>query len=218
MLSVAIFIIKTQDYLKRRRVFIKKESHFCVFHKSIASLRMNHHRKRKMKTSNYKKEELFNKILNRGFWQDIPERKEKVSVFIRALFKYLFSVQCICMPEKYSHSITGIDIHPGAIIGQSFGIDQGTGIVIGETTIIGNNVKIYQGVTLGAKSVEKRLEKTKRHPTIEDNVIIYAGATILGGDTVIGKDSIIGGNVFITHSISPKSMVYYDNKLSIKSL
>ncbi len=269
-----------------------------------------------MKAINYRKEELFNKILSRGFWEDVPERKEKVSRFIKALFKYLFPVQCLCMPEKmqleqghlavykqfrelylpilnmdsakeqeiennffynlphiydlliedaeaifkgdpaarnieevihiypgfyaifihrvahalhqldlsllarmfseYSHSITGIDIHPGATIGRSFGIDHGTGIVIGETTIIGDNVKIYQGVTLGAKSVEKSLALTKRHPTIENNVTIYAGATILGGDTIIGKDSIIGGNVFITHSIPAKSMVYYNNELFIK--
>ena len=269
-----------------------------------------------MKASNYRKEELFNKILSRGFWEDIPERKEKVSRFIRELFKYLFPVQCLCMPDKmqleqghltvyklfrelclpiqemdlakeqetenrffyslpqiydlliedaeaifkgdpaarnieevihiypgfyaifihrvahalyqlnmtllarmfseHSHCITGIDIHPGATIGRSFGIDHGTGIVIGETTIIGDNVKIYQGVTLGAKSVEKSLAQTKRHPTIENNVTIYAGATILGGDTVIGKDSIIGGNVFITHSIPAKSMVYYNNELSIR--
>lgn len=269
-----------------------------------------------MKDSHYKKEELFNKILNRGFWEDIPERKEKASRFIGVLFNYLFPVQCLCMPDKMqlqqgyltvykqfrelylpiqemesskeleaendffyhlpqiydlliedaeaifkgdpaaksieevihiypgfhaifihrvahalyqlsmfllarmlsesAHSITGIDIHPGAIIGRSFGIDHGTGIVIGETTIIGDNVKIYQGVTLGAKSVEKSLAATKRHPTIEDNVTIYAGATILGGDTVIGKDSVIGGNAFITHSIPAKSMVYYNNELSIK--
>lgn len=264
------------------------------------------------------KQELFYKILNRGFWKDIPEREEKASKFIKALFHYLFPVQCACMPDEmqldqgylntykffrelyrpvqnkesdpdaefennffnhlpqiydlliedaeaifkgdpaaktveevihiypgfyaifiyrvahafyifkmpvlarmiseYAHSVTGIDIHPGATIGRSFGIDHGTGIVIGETAVIGNNVKIYQSVTLGAKNVAKDLSATKRHPTIEDNVVIYAGATILGGDTIIRKNSIIGGNVFITNSIPANSLVYYKNDLSVKPL
>ena len=103
---------------------------------------------------------------------------------------------------EYAHSKTGIDIHPAAQIGEKFCIDHGTGIVIGATAIIGNHVKIYQGVTLGALSVEKRFASSKRHPTIEDNTVIYAGATILGGDTVIGHDSIIGGNVWIIKSLS----------------
>ena len=110
---------------------------------------------------------------------------------------------------EYAHSRTGIDIHPAAKIGARFCIDHGTGVVIGETTEIGNDVKIYQGVTLGALSVNKELAMIKRHPTIEDNVVIYAGATILGGKTVIGKDSIIGGNVWITESVSPQSRIYY---------
>jgi serine O-acetyltransferase len=117
---------------------------------------------------------------------------------------------------EYAHSKTGIDIHPGAIIGQSFFIDHGTGIVIGETTIIGNHVKIYQGVTLGALSVNKEEAKSKRHPTIEDNVVIYSGATILGGDTVIGHDSIIGGNVWLTNSLLPNSIVYHKSEVSIR--
>jgi serine O-acetyltransferase len=96
---------------------------------------------------------------------------------------------------EIAHSETGIDIHPGATIGSAFAIDHGTGIVIGETSVIGNGVKIYQGVTLGAINVAKEYAQTKRHPTIEDNVVIYSGATILGGDTVIGHDSVIGGNV-----------------------
>lgn len=271
-----------------------------------------------MNTLRNKKQELFAKIINRGFWKDIPEREEKAARFIRALFHYLFPVQCACMPDEmqleqgylmvyklfrelygpvrnngdsagndfetrffdylpavydlliedaeaickgdpaansleevihiypgfyatyihrvahafyifkmpllarmlaeYAHSATGIDIHPGASIGKAFGIDHGTGIVIGETAIIGDNVKIYQGVTLGAKSVDKNLAETKRHPTIEDNVTIYAGATILGGNTIIGANSIIGGNVFITNSIPPNSMVYYKNELSMKSI
>jgi serine O-acetyltransferase len=122
------------------------------------------------------------------------------------------------MLSEYGHSITGIDIHPGAAIGHSFGIDHGTGIVIGETTVIGNNVKIYQGVTLGAKSVEKNLASIKRHPTIEDNVIIYSGATILGGQTIVGHHSIIGGNVFLTKSVIPYSMVYNRSEISIKAM
>src|SRR5205085_11719692 len=102
---------------------------------------------------------------------------------------------------EYAHSLTGIDIHPGAKLGQSFFIDHGTGVVIGETTIIGNNVKVYQGVTLGAlaPAFGQLLRGQKRHPTIEDDVTIYAGATILGGDTVIGRGVIINGNVFITN-------------------
>lgn len=104
---------------------------------------------------------------------------------------------------EHAHSLTGIDIHPGATIGKYFFIDHGTGIVIGETTIIGDNVKIYQGVTLGALSTRggQMLKNVKRHPTIEDNVTIYSGATILGGETVIGKDVVIGGNTFITSSV-----------------
>jgi len=110
--------------------------------------------------------------------------------------------------SEYIHSRTGIDINPGAKIGDSFFIDHGTGIVIGETTVIGNNVKIYQGVTLGALSVKKELMNKKRHPTIEDDVTIYAGATILGGSTVIGKGAVIGGNTWITESVAPGTKVY----------
>ena len=113
--------------------------------------------------------------------------------------------------SEYAHSATGIDIHPGAEIGQSFCIDHGTGIVIGETTQIGKNVRIYQGVTLGALSLPKdagnKLRGKKRHPTIEDDVIIYSGATILGGDTVIGARSVIGGNVWLTQSVPPDTRV-----------
>ena len=111
--------------------------------------------------------------------------------------------------SEHVHSKTGIDIHPGAQIGRGFCIDHGSGVVIGETVIIGEQVKLYQGVTLGALSVKKEMAKTKRHPTIQDNVIIYANATILGGETIIGHDSIIGGNVWITKSIDPNSRVYY---------
>ena len=109
--------------------------------------------------------------------------------------------------SEHVHGKTGIDIHPGATIGESFFIDHGTGVVIGETTVIGNNVKIYQGVTLGALSVKKSLQDKKRHPTIEDDVTIYAGATILGGDTIIGKGCTIGGNTWVTKSIPAGSVV-----------
>lgn len=117
-----------------------------------------------------------------------------------------------------AHSTTGIDIHPAATIGESLCIDHGTGVVIGQTCVIGNNVKIYQGVTLGALSIPKEKSKVKRHPTIEDNVVLYAQATILGGETVIGKNSIIGGNVWITESVPPNSKVIYDASTSNKPI
>ena len=118
--------------------------------------------------------------------------------------------------SEYAHSKTGIDIHPGASIGNKFFIDHGTGIVIGETAMVGTCVKIYQGVTLGALYVEKKMKNTKRHPTIEDNVIIYAGSTILGGDTVVGHDTIIGGNVWLTESVVPHSVVYRQHKTIVR--
>ena len=121
------------------------------------------------------------------------------------------------MLTEYAHSKTGIDIHPAAQIGHSFFIDHGTGIVIGATAKIGDNVKIYQGVTLGALQVEKSLANTKRHPTIEDDVIIYANATILGGETVVGHHSILGGNVWITRSLPPYSRVYHESKVSVRN-
>ncbi|MFK7032847.1 serine O-acetyltransferase EpsC [Flavobacterium oreochromis] len=117
---------------------------------------------------------------------------------------------------EYVHSRTGIDIHPGAEIGENFFIDHGTGIVIGETTRIGKNVKIYQGVTLGALSVSKDAATAKRHPTIEDDVTIYANATILGGKTTIGANSVIGGNVWLTHSVPENSLVYHKSEIEIK--
>jgi len=117
--------------------------------------------------------------------------------------------------SEYAHQVTGIDIHPGATIGASFAIDHGTGIVIGESTEIGNNVKLYQGVTLGALSLPRDaagvlIRDRRRHPTIEDNVTIYSGATILGGKTVIGEGSVIGGNVWLVESIPPHSKVSYE--------
>lgn len=120
------------------------------------------------------------------------------------------------MLTEFAHGRTGIDIHPAASIGRSFFIDHGTGIVIGATAVIGDNVKLYQGVTLGGLQVEKSLAGTKRHPTIEDNVIVYANATILGGATVIGQDSIIGGNVFLTESVPPMSVVYHKGQVSVR--
>lgn len=130
--------------------------------------------------------------------------KRKVPVFPRML-------------TELAHQMTGVDIHPGAEIGCNFFIDHATGIVIGETAQIGNNVKIYQGVTLGALSVDKCFAGKKRHPTIEDNVIIYSNATILGGDTVIGHDSIIGGNVWLTASVPPGSTVYQKTEVHVKN-
>lgn len=116
---------------------------------------------------------------------------------------------------EYAHSVTGIDIHPGAGIGEYFCIDHGTGIVIGETCIIGKYVKLYQGVTLGALSVDVSLASVKRHPTVEDFVIIYSGATILGGNTVVGHNSIIGGNVWLTKSVPSGSMVYHTSDIKV---
>jgi serine O-acetyltransferase len=122
--------------------------------------------------------------------------------------------------NEHVHRRTGIEIHPGAQIGESFFIDHGTGVVIGETTVIGHRVRIYQGVTLGARSVRTDeqglpLKTGKRHPTIEDDVVIYPGATILGGDTVIGRGAIIGGNVWITESVPPYATVYHQPSIAI---
>ncbi|MFM1820747.1 MAG: Serine O-acetyltransferase [Bacteroidota bacterium] len=116
---------------------------------------------------------------------------------------------------EYAHSKTGIDIHPGASIGRYFFMDHGTGIVIGETTVIGERVKLYQGVTLGALSVDKSMASTKRHPTIEDGVVIYSGATILGGETVVGKGSVIGGNVWLTRSVPANTKIYHQETVKV---
>ena len=134
------------------------------------------------------------------------------AVFVHRIANFLFreNVPMISrIMSEHAHNVTGIDIHPGATIGEYFFIDHGTGVVIGETATIGNNVKIYQGVTLGALSTRsgQKLKGSKRHPTIEDNVTIYAGATILGGETVVGKNSTIGGNVFVVESIPEGSRV-----------
>jgi len=121
------------------------------------------------------------------------------------------------MLTEYAHIRTGIDIHPGATIGDRFCIDHGTGVVIGETAVIGHNVKIYQGVSLGALSVSKELARQKRHPTVEDDVVIYSNAVILGGKTVIGHDSVIGGNVWLTESVPPFSLVYRTSEVKVRS-
>jgi serine O-acetyltransferase len=139
---------------------------------------------------------------------------EAVSIYRIAHLIYTCDVPLIPrIMTEYAHRNTGIDIHPGATIGESFFIDHGTGVVIGETCTIGNGVKLYQGVTLGAKSFPldengNPIKGIKRHPDIEDNVVIYAGATILGGDTRIGHDSVIGGNVWLTQSVPPYSTVF----------
>ena len=137
-----------------------------------------------------------------------------ITIYRMAHELYLLNVPVIPrLRTEFAHSRTGIDIHPGATIGKNFFIDHGTGIVVGETSIIGENVKIYQGVTIGALSTRggQKLSGKKRHPTIEDNVVIYAGASILGGETVIGRNSVIGGNTFITSSVPA------DTRVSIKN-
>lgn len=134
------------------------------------------------------------------------------AVFVYRLAHVLYTLQVPMLPRmmtEHAHSLTGIDIHPGATIGEYFFIDHGTGVVIGETTVIGNRVKLYQGVTLGALSTRggQKLRGKRRHPTIEDDVTIYAGASVLGGDTVIGQGSVIGSNVFLTKSVPPCTTV-----------
>jgi len=142
-----------------------------------------------------------------------------------AVYRISHNLHSLSMPlvprmmSEYAHRLTGIDIHPGAVIGSPFFIDHGTGVVIGESTIIKNSGKLYQGVTLGALQVSKEMENTKRHPTVENNVTIYAGATILGGETIIGENCTIGGNVWLTKSVPADSIVYQktDTKLKQKT-
>jgi serine O-acetyltransferase len=114
---------------------------------------------------------------------------------------------------EFAHRMTGIDIHPGARIGRAFSIDHGTGVVIGETAVLGDRVRLFQGVTLGALMVRKGLARTKRHPTIGDDVVVYSNATILGGDTVVGSGTVVGGNVWLTHSVPPKSVVTHSKRV-----
>ena len=134
-----------------------------------------------------------------------------------ALYKKGFPIVPRLMTE-YAHHVTGVDINPGATIGEHFFMDHATGIVIGETAVIKNHVKLYQGVTLGALSVAKELESVKRHPTIEDHVTIYANATILGGETIVGSNSIIGGNVWLTKSVPSYSLVSHKPEILIREL
>ena len=137
-----------------------------------------------------------------------------------ALYRVAHALQRLRVPlvprliSELGHRETGVDIHPGAIIGRSFAIDHGTGVVVGESAIIGDRVKLYQGVTLGALSVRKAFADTKRHPTLEDDVVVYANATILGGETVVGRRSIIGGNVWLTKSVPARSIVTHDQMVS----
>ncbi|ACT93261.1 serine O-acetyltransferase [Dyadobacter fermentans] len=140
------------------------------------------------------------------------------AIAVYRIANYLSILQIPVLPRiltEYAHGKTGVDIHPEATIGVPFMIDHGTGIVIGATSVIGQNVSIYQGVTLGALQVAKELFNTKRHPTVGDNVIIYARTTILGGDTVIGENSVIGGSVFLTKSVAPNSQVFNTHQLRI---
>lgn len=164
-----------------------------------------------------------------AIWEGDPAAKSKDEVILAypgflaiAIFRLaheLYKLDIPLLPRiftEYAHQISGIDIHPGATIGESFFIDHGTGIVIGQTSIIGNNVKIYQGVTLGALSVTKDMAETRRHPTIEDGVVIYSNAVILGGKTTIGKNSTIGGNVWLTRSVPPNSFVFHRSEVNFK--
>jgi serine O-acetyltransferase len=142
------------------------------------------------------------------------------AIVIHRIAHELYKLKIPVLPRlfsEYGHKETGIDIHPGASIGESFCIDHGTGVVIGETTQIGKQVKIYQGVTLGALSVHKEKAGSKRHPTILDHVTIYSGTTILGGKTIIGSHSVIGGNVWLTHSVEDYSIVLNKNEIYVKN-
>ncbi|PIQ23597.1 serine acetyltransferase [bacterium (Candidatus Blackallbacteria) CG17_big_fil_post_rev_8_21_14_2_50_48_46] len=166
----------------------------------------------------------------KGIWQGDPAAHSLdevimtypgfLAVAIYRLAHALWKRQVPILPRmltEHAHQLTGIDIHPGATIGCRFCIDHGTGVVIGESTWIGDDVKLYQGVTLGALSVEKSLANTKRHPSIEDRVVIYANATILGGETVIGHDTIIGGNVWLTDSVPANSLVYHKAQITVRN-
>jgi serine O-acetyltransferase len=142
-----------------------------------------------------------------------------LAMAVHRLSHELFRAEVPLLPRlmsEWAHRETGIDIHPGAVIGHGFAIDHGTGVVIGETTVIGDRVRLYQGVTLGALAVHKRMANRKRHPTIGDDVVIYANATILGGETHVGTGSVIGGNVWLTHSVPPRSVVVFESTVSAR--
>ena len=151
----------------------------------------------------------------------MPRTRVSSPVAVHRLAHGLYSLAVPLLPRllaEVAHARTGVDIHPGATIGRSFCIDHGTGIVIGETAVIGDEVKIYQGVTLGALSVAKSAAGRKRHPTIEDRVVIYANATVLGGGTTVGHDSVIGGNVWLTTSVPPNSYVYHTSQVRVRTV
>lgn len=142
-----------------------------------------------------------------------------LAIAIHRVAHVLYTLQVPILPRllaEVAHTRTGVDIHPGATIGRGFCIDHGTGVVVGETAVIGDRVKLYQGVTLGALSVVKDLAGHKRHPTIGDRVVIYANATVLGGDTVVGSDSVIGGNVFVTSSVPAGSVLYQTSRSRVR--
>ncbi len=142
-----------------------------------------------------------------------------LAIAIHRVAHELYVLQVPILPRllaEVAHTRTGVDIHPGATIGRGFCIDHGTGVVVGETAVIGDLVKLYQGVTLGALSVVKTLAGHKRHPTIGDRVVIYANATVLGGDTTVGSDSIIGGNVFVTSSVPAGSVLYQTSRSRVR--
>jgi serine O-acetyltransferase len=143
-----------------------------------------------------------------------------LAVAVHRLAHVVYQCRVPLLPRlmsEWAHGETGIDMHPGAVVGHGFAIDHGTGVVIGETTVIGDRVRVYQGVTLGAMAVHKRLANRKRHPTIGDDVVIYANATILGGDTVVGRGSVIGGNVWLTHSVPPDSVVTFESAVTTRT-
>ncbi len=142
-----------------------------------------------------------------------------LAIAIHRIAHELYELEVPILPRllaEVAHTRTGVDIHPGATIGRGFCIDHGTGVVVGETAVIGDRVKLYQGVTLGALSVVKDLAGHKRHPTIGDGVVIYANATVLGGDTAVGNDSIIGGNVFVTSSVPAGSVLYQTSRSRVR--
>ncbi len=140
-----------------------------------------------------------------------------LAIAVHRMSHELYRLKVPLLPRlmsEWAHRETGIDIHPGAEIGASFAIDHGTGIVIGETSVIGDRVRIYQGVTLGALAVSKQLANRKRHPTIGNDVVLYANATILGGNTVVGDGSVVGGNVWLTSSVPPRSVVQFTSTVA----
>ncbi len=228
-----LFPVKTNKHVSKYEIERRFEELKCEFRQLLIPL------KKDLKRSTDETTDLFFSSLNEVFQKLLEDAEcfvqfdpaaysvEEVilsypgfyAITVYRLSHELYNLEIPVLPRvmsEYAHSNSGVDIHPGAEIGREFFIDHGTGTVIGETTVIGNRVKIYQGVTLGALFVEKKLAKKKRHPTIEDNVIIYARSTILGGETVIGRDTVVGGNVWLTDSVPPNSVVYQKNKTVVR--